>query len=106
MPATKADIIAQLKMDILPLQGIRMAFTNPATDAKLGTITNAFPGNTFPVGAIHEFISFKPEDSAATIGFIATIIGSLMKKTGAALWISPVKTIFPPALSSFGIAPE
>ncbi len=29
-----------------------------------------------------------------------------MKKGGASIWINPSQTIFPPALKSFGIAPE
>ena len=38
--------------------------------------------------------------------FIAGIISSLMRNRGALLWISATRNIFPPALQSFGIAPD
>ncbi len=106
MAATKADIIAQLQRDILPLQGIRVASKNPQLDAMLGQMRNAFPGASFPLGAVHEFISNTPEDSAATSGFIAGILSSVMRNRGALIWISTSRTIFPPALQSFGISPD
>ncbi len=106
MAATKADIISQLQRDILPLQGIRVASKNPQLDAMLGQMRNAFPGASFPLGAVHEFISNTPEDSAATSGFIAGILSSVMRNRGALIWISTSRTIFPPALQSFGISPD
>lgn len=106
MNATKAHIIAQLKRDILPLQGIRMEFRNAALDAGLGQMRNAFPESSFPLGAIHEFISQTPEDATATSGFVAGILSSLMRNRGALIWISASRKIFPPALKSFGISPD
>lgn len=106
MAATKADIIAQLQRDILPLQGIRIASRNAALDAGLGQMRNAFPNASFPLGAIHEFISNTTEDGAATSGFVAGIISSLMRNSGAMIWVSASRTIFPPALKSFGISPD
>jgi len=106
MTASKADIIAQLQKEILSLQGFKTAFNNTAVDAGLGSIKNAFPNSTFPVGAIHEFISAAAEDGAATGGFVAGILSTLMKTSGATIWISASRTIFPPALKSYGIAPD
>jgi protein ImuA len=106
MATTKADIIAQLQRDILPLQGIRVASKNPELDAMLGQMRNAFPNASFPLGAIHEFISNAPEDAAATSGFIAGILSSVMRNRGALIWISTSRTIFPPALPLFGISPD
>lgn len=106
MAISKADIIAQLQRDILPLQGFKTTVGNPMPDIGLGPIKKAFPNNTFPVGAVHEFISSAPEDAAASKGFISGIIASLMQKGAASIWISSSRTIFPPALQSFGIAPE
>jgi protein ImuA len=106
MLTSKADIIAQLQKDILPLQGFKTASKNAIGDVGLGVIKNAFPNNQFPVGAVHEFISSSPEAAAATGGFVAGIIASLMRKGGATIWISAYRTIFPPALQSFEIAPD
>lgn len=106
MASTKADIIAQLQREILPLQGFKALTGNPLIDINLGPIKKAFPNNTFPIGAVHEFISTSVENAAASKGFIGSILASLMQKGGASIWISPHRTIFPPALQSFHIAPE
>lgn len=105
MAEAKADIIARLQKNILSLQGFRAASGGPNPDVGLGTISDAFPNNCFPLGAIHEFLASGPENAAASSGFIAGILSSLMRRGGAAVWISPVRTIFPPALKGFGIAP-
>lgn len=106
MDLTKANIIAQLKKDILPLQGFRRTL-NPATlDLVPVAIKNAFPNAEFPLGAVHEFFYKGLQNAAATAGFIAGMLGSLMRHGGVALWISSCRTIFPPALKSFGIAPD
>jgi protein ImuA len=106
MTGTKADIIAQLKKDILPFQGFKTSHQNNVVDATLGPIKNAFPHHSFPQAAIHEFISSNKEEGAATGGFVAAIIASLMRGGGVTIWISATRNIFPPALKSFGIAPE
>ncbi len=106
MAASKSDIIAQLQRDMLPLQGVRSLLKNTGLDAGLGPIKYAFPGNSFPLGAIHEFIAVNPETATASCGFISGIISSLMRNRGALLWISASRNIFPPALQSFGIAPD
>lgn len=106
MTHTKADMIAQLQRDILPLQGFRPALKNTTVNAVLGPIKNAFPNASFPIGAIHEFISSNMEDAAATCGFVAGLISSIMRSNGALIWISASRTIFPPSLKSFGISPD
>ena len=106
MTGTKADIIARLQKEILPLQGFKTTFKNAANDVVPGLIKDAFPNAVFPLGAIHEFLSSSAEDAAATNGFVAGIVSSLMKKNGAAIWIGASRSIFPPALQSFGIAPD
>lgn len=102
---SKADIIAKLKKDILPLQGYKAVPANAAFDMWLGPISKAFPNNIFPVGGVHEFIAGNAEEAAASKGFISGIAAMLMKKNGASVWISPVQNIFPPALTLFGIDP-
>jgi protein ImuA len=106
MQASKADIIAQLKKDILPLQGFKSLLNGSEVDIGLGPIKNAFPNRQFPLGAIHEFIYHDAEQSAPTAGFISGILSALMQKGGACVWISSSRTVFPPALKSFGIEPD
>lgn len=103
MPTSKAHIIAQLQKDILPLQGYKPAAGNTGFDAGLGFIKNAFPNASFPLGAIHEFFCNRMEDVSASGGFIAGIVSAIMRKGGVSLWIGSSRTIFPPALKSFGI---
>jgi protein ImuA len=105
MVSTKADIIARLRRDILPLGGFRSAgHGHDVID--LGPINQAFPDGAFPLGAIHEFISSGIEDTAATSGFILGIISRLAQKGGLTLWISDSRTLFPPALLLFGVQPD
>ena len=104
MPALKADIITQLKKDILALQGFRPVL-HQDQQIDLGTINHSFPNSVFPLSVNHEFICNNTESLAASSGFIAGILSTLLHKGGAALWISSSQIIFPPALSSFGINP-
>lgn len=106
MPPTKADIISQLKKEILPLQGFKPIINGNAVDVGLGPIKEAFPYASFPLGAIHEFLSGGPEDAAATSGFVAGIVASLMRNNGVCIWISSSRMIFPPALAALGIQPH
>lgn len=104
--STRANIIAQLQKDILPLQGFKRMPNQGTLDVLPYVIKNAFPHAEFPLGAVHEFISTGAENAASTSGFIAGILASLMRSGGASIWISSAGTIFPPALKSFGIAPD
>jgi protein ImuA len=107
MPSIKADIIARLQREILPLQGYKSSYTNNDLDIDCGPIKKAFPEARFPLGAIHEFISTtSAKGTPATGGFVSGILAGLMRHGGTALWISSSRTVFPPALSSFGIAPD
>jgi len=93
-------------MDILPLQGLKMSIAGEAPDTGLGPMNQAFPQGSFPLGAIHEFISSGPESAAATGGFISALVSPLMKKGGTGIWIGSSGKIFPPALQQFGIEPS
>ncbi len=105
MPALKADIVTQLKKDILALQGFR-PLVHAQHPIELGMIEHSFPGSTFPLGVNHEFICNNKESLTATSGFIAGILSTLLKKGGAAIWISASHIIFPPALVLFGFEPS
>jgi len=106
MPASKADIIAQLQKEILPLQGFKHSLNRTSLDMGLGKINESFPNSIFPLGAVHEFLSECSEDAAATGGFMAGLLSALMRDGGATLWISSSRTLFPPALKFFGIDPD
>src|ERR1043166_8573130 len=106
LSAAKNDVIKQLQKDILSLQGYSAPSDDQCIDTGLGMIERAFPKQTFPTGAVHEFISPEPRHAAATSGFIAGLLSRLMLHKGVCLWIGTKRTIFPPALKLFGIAPE
>jgi len=105
MPALKADIITQLKKDILALQGFR-PLIHASHKIDLGIINHSFPDSQFPLGVNHEFICNNNESLTASSGFIAGILSSLLQQGGAVIWISSSQIIFPPALVSFGIEPS
>ena len=100
MQAEKAKIISQLQQDILLLQGYKPA-DGSAVDIGLGFISEAFPNGSFPLGAVHEFLSVGAEDTAATSGFIAGLLSPLMGSGGISLWISSARKLFPPASEKF-----
>jgi protein ImuA len=100
-----AGIIERLQTDILRLEGHKPA-NSGVLDLGLGAIKNAFPDSTFPLGVVHEFLSGQAGNVAATIGFIAGLVAPMMEKRGTMLWISCRRTLFPPALKSFGIQPD
>ena len=106
MNKSKADIFARLQKEILPLQGFKSALTRTAIDIGPGPIKHAFPGAAFPLGAVHEFICNGPESATATSGFIAGILSALMKHSGASVWVSSSRKIYPSALKFFGIEPD
>jgi protein ImuA len=106
MISTPSDILSRLKMDILPLEGLRPPPIGASIDLGLGAINDAFPHKTFPIGAIHEFVNYGFPSAAATAGFISGLLSGLMKGGGAVLWISASRFVFPPALKTFGIEPD
>lgn len=105
MESTRANIFSQLEKEILHLQRFKPLHSG-GMDAGLGLIKDAFPNSNFPTGAVHEFFSSGEEDSAASSGFIAGVMSSLMKCGGPSVWISSTSFVFPPALKFFGIDPH
>lgn len=104
--AAKKFLFRQLQKEVQTLQGSRKPSENHCFRTGLGPIEQAFPEGVFPTGTTHEFISQTEEDAASTNGFIAGLLGKLMKSDGMCLWISTQRTIFPPALSLFGLVPD
>jgi len=106
MKTLKEEIIGKLRQDILRWEGFRPRKPGESDSFGLGPIESAFPNGDFPTGAIHEFISSCPEDTAATGGFIAGLVQKLLSGGGACLWISYTRRIYPPALKLFGVDPD
>src|SRR5258708_26571683 len=106
MLTNKRDIIRQLQEEILPLQGFRPPTPGARIDMGLGPIAAAFPKGEFPTGAVHELISDRREDAAATGGFVAALLGPLMRNGGVCLWVGTKRMVFPPALKRFGVDPD
>lgn len=104
--SSKTDLIQALEKQILSLQGFKKPIENQCINTGLPDLEAAFPFQTFPTGAVHEFISQTAGDSAATNGFIAGLLSHLMQGRNACIWISTKRLLFPPALTLFGIEPE
>ncbi len=102
----KAAVIAQLRQQVMLMEG----YARPATDTlgvpSLGIIDASFPQRKFPTGVTHEFISYSLSAAAATDGFMAMLVGSLTHRHKFCLWISSRRQLYPASLRAFGIAPE
>jgi protein ImuA len=103
--AEKKEIVRQLQAKINALQGLGKVAPEPVTPG-LAPFSAAFPGNVFPTGTIHEFISFEEANAASTTGFITAVAGKLMKDGGLCLWVGNEKKAFPPGLKHFGLEPD
>lgn len=106
MNATKQEMIDKLRKDLLGWEGFRPVAPEERQSFGLGPIENAFPNRVFPTGALHEFISTRPEFTAAIGGFIAGIMQTLLEKGGVCVWVSYTRRIYPPALKRFGVDPD
>lgn len=106
MDKTKQEIIDQLRQDLMAWEGFRPASPGERQEFGLGPIENAFPNQTFPTGVLHEFISSRPEFTAAIGGFIAGIMATLLQNGGVCVWVSYTRRIYPPSLKRFGINPD
>ncbi|MEZ2334762.1 ImuA family protein [Mucilaginibacter sp. RCC_168] len=106
MITTKQEIIARLRSDIAAWEGFRPPQTGESSNFGLGPIESAFPNGIFPTGVLHEFISTRPEFTAAIGGFIAGIMQTLLEKGGVCIWVSYTRRIYPPALKRFGVNPD
>lgn len=102
----KIEIAKQLQSRINAMQGLGKL--NHATpENHISPFAAAFPGNIFPIGAIHELISYEAANAAATTGFITAVTGKLMANSGGiCLWVSNGNKIFPAGLTQFGLEPD
>lgn len=106
MQTNKSEIIDKLRQDLLGWEGFRPLPPGERQEFGLGAIESAFPNHTFPTGALHEFISTRPECTAAIGGFIAGLISTLLASGGVCVWVSYTRRIYPPALKRFGVDPD
>ncbi|MDP4289758.1 MAG: Error-prone repair protein ImuA [Bacteroidota bacterium] len=102
----KQEILRQLREKLEVLEGFRPLPQERQLDFGLGPMADAFPGRCLPMGAVHEFISPSPACAAASTGFISGLLSTLMKNGSICLWVSTRRSLFPPALKSFGIEPH
>jgi protein ImuA len=102
---SKTDIIARLQREILPLQGYKPRM-QPAVDQGLTLFGSAFPNQSFPLGAVHEFHQADVESKVSTGGFITGLISSFAKLNSICIWVCKQQEVFPPALAYFGLRPE
>jgi protein ImuA len=106
MLSTKNELIQKLRQDIAAWEGFRPPPPGETESFGLGPIEKAFPGQAFPIGVLHEFISRSPEQTAATGGFLAGLIEVLLRGGGVCIWASYTRRIYPPALKRFGVNPD
>jgi protein ImuA len=106
MTSAQQEIIARLRSDIAGWEGFRPPQSGESGNFGLGPIESAFPNGIFPTGVLHEFISTRPEFTAAIGGFIAGIMQTLLEKGGVCVWVSYTRRIYPPALKRFGVNPD
>jgi protein ImuA len=105
MQGPNRDIIAVLKEQIHSMNGFKSLYANYE-----GECPKPFPDSllnrSFPLGVIHEFVCEDRESYAATTGFTAGILASLMHNGRYVAWISTNSHLYPPAFSAFGVPPE
>lgn len=103
---SKADTLAYLRGQIQKMEGYKPENRSESVSFGIPEMDDAFPAGTFPLGAVHEFISNGHEDTAATLGFSSAIFASIAEKGGAILWITKTRSVFPPGLRIYGLDPE
>jgi len=101
----KKSIASLLQAKINAMQGLGK-LSQQAINPGFAPFNAAFPESTFPVGALHEFVSYEPAHAASTTGFMTALVGKIMHNGGLCLWISTERKIFPVGLTHFGIAPD
>jgi len=101
----KLKIAKQLQAKINAMQGLGKLSSEPASN-DLAPFSAAFPGNVFPTGAIHEFISYQAAHAASTSAFITAVTSKLIKNGGLCLWVGNSRKVFPAGLKHFGLEPD
>ena len=103
--AKKHELAKALQAKINAMQGLGKSRALTRTN-DFSPFTSAFPDQIFPVGAIHELVSYEPPDAASTTGFVTAITGKLMQSGGLCLWIGNDSKVYPSGLRHFGMPPD
>ena len=101
----KRALAKELQAKINAIQGLGKLSGEPAI-AQLSPFNSAFPSGSFPIGVIHEFVSYEPAHAASTNGFITAIAAKIIKEGGLCLWVGSKKDIFPLGVKHFGLEPD
>lgn len=101
----KKELVKALQAKINAMQGF-VKLSEGLSTSSLDPFNSAFPGDVFPTGVIHEFLSYEPAAAASTSGFITALTGKFMKEGGLCLWIGNSVKVFPSALKHFGLQPD
>jgi protein ImuA len=105
MQNSKANIIAQLKQDILLLSGTKQP-TSIVHSKKLSFFTESMPNGSFPLGAVHEFLYSNQQDKTASFGFISALQTTLFPPTAIVVWVTKNNFIYPPGLALLKLKPQ
>ena len=100
------ELIVRLQKDILQWEGYKQPAAGTGNLVGLGSVEAAFPNGIFPVGSVHELVCANAGHVAASQGFIGGLLSVLMRDGCACLWVGLSQSVFPPALSAFGIEPH
>lgn len=106
MEQNKSDTIAALRKQVLQLEGYRLQHKSGQLHDGIAAIAAAFPGGIFPSGVIHEFLCTGAGQLASSGGFISGLLQHALHANGTCFWISKRRSVFPPALRSYGIDPH
>jgi hypothetical protein len=66
----KKEMIAELRRQVVAMEGLGPAKADAATAMVPAAIAAAFPQHSFPTGVTHEFISLSPAAAAAASGCV------------------------------------
>ncbi len=103
----KKEMIRELREQLLGLQGFKRSINGQdLPDFGLQAMAEAFPYGRLPTGAVHEFISPTAACATAANGFISGLLSALMTGNSSCVWVSTKRSLFPPGLVHFGIAPH
>ena len=106
MKALKADIITQLRKEILAMSGVQPALPADVANNELPFMQAHFPSAVFPRAAVHELMCSELEDMTASAGFVAALLSSIFNTTAPMIWISEQRQVFPSGLVPFNIDPS
>lgn len=105
-PEVDKKLVAKmLQARIDAMQGLGKLSETPANTG-LSPFNRAFPDGVFPMGTLHEFVSYEPAHAASTNGFIAALTAKIMRNDGLCLWISSENKTYPVGLKYFGMEPD